>query len=75
MRKRLGDRQRAARASAIGQRLALDQLEDQRAHAVGLLEAVDRGDVGMIERREHARLALEARQPIGVGGEDAAGGS
>ena len=30
---------------AIGQRRPLDQLEDQRAEAVGFLEAVDRRDV------------------------------
>ena len=32
-------------------------------------EAVDRGDVRMIQGGEHFRFALEARQPIGVGGE------
>ena len=37
--------------------------------AVDVLDAVDRADVRMIERREHARFALEARQPIGVGDE------
>ena len=31
-----------------------------------LFEPVDRRDVGMIERRKHARFALEARQPIGI---------
>ena len=33
------------------------------------LEAVDRGDVGMVQRRERLRLALEPRQAFGVGGE------
>ena len=45
--------------------VALDQLQDQRA----VLEAVDVRDVGMIERRQRARLALEPRQPVGVRGE------
>ena len=36
-------------------------------HAVALFQAVDRADVRMIERREHARLALEAREAIGIG--------
>ena len=60
---------------AVGQRLALDQFQHQRADAVRLFEAVDRADVRMIERREHARFALEARQPIGIAGERRAAGS
>ena len=35
------------------------------------LEAVDRADVGMVQRREHPRLALEAREPIRVARERA----
>ena len=31
-----------------------------------LLQAVNGGDVGMIERRQHARFLAETRQPIGV---------
>ncbi len=38
-------------------------------HAVGLFDAVNRGDVGMVERGQDARLALEARQPVGIRGE------
>ena len=34
-----------------------------------LFEAVDRGDVRMVQRREHFRFALKARQPIVVSGE------
>ena len=34
-----------------------------------LFEAINGADVGMIERREHASFALEAREPVGVGGE------
>ena len=48
----------------LRERLALDELEDQQPDAVRFLEAVNRTHVGMIERREHPRLALETRQPI-----------
>ena len=34
-----------------------------------LFEAVDRRDVRMIERGEDFRLALEAREPIGIAGD------
>ena len=44
----------------------LDQLQDEKARAVMLLEAVDRGDVGMVEGRQHPCLALEAREPLRV---------
>ena len=32
----------------------------------GLFEAVDRGDVGMIQRRQHFRFALKTREPLGI---------
>ena len=35
------------------------------AHALGVLEAVDGADVRMVERWRAARLALEAREPLG----------
>ena len=50
----------------VGKRLSFDELENQEANAVRFLEAVDRTDVGMVQRREHPRLALEPREPIGV---------
>ena len=50
----------------LRERLAFDQLQHQERLAVGLLEAVDRADVRVVERREHLRLALEARQALGV---------
>ena len=50
----------------VRERLALDEFENQEANAVRFLEAVDRADVGMIQRREHPRLALEACEPIRV---------
>ena len=54
----------------IGERLALDQLHDQDAACrPDVLETVDVRDVRMVERREQLRLALEARQALGIGGE------
>ena len=50
----------------LGQRLAFDELEHERADAFGVLEPVDRADVRMIQRRQHPRFAFEARQPLGV---------
>ena len=47
-RERLVERQRAV-ADALGERRPFDELDDQRANAIGLLDAVDRGDVRMIE--------------------------
>ena len=37
--------------------------------AVGFFEAVDGGDVRMVQRREHLRFAAEPREPIGIVGE------
>src|SRR5262249_46393667 len=36
---------------------------------VAVLDAVDRGDARVIERRQHPGFAIEARQPIGILGE------
>ncbi len=64
-RQRFVDRQRA-RGEPFGERLSFDQLQDQELRAVLILEPVDRGDVWVVERREHPRLALEPRQPVAV---------
>ena len=37
--------------------------------AAGLFEAVDGGDVRMVQRRERLRFALEPREAIGIAGE------
>ena len=52
----------------LGEVLALDQLHDEEAlHADrALLEAVDGGDAGVIQRGEQLRLALEAGEALGV---------
>ena len=62
-------------ASVSRKRLAFDELENQEANAVRFLEAVDRTDVGMVQRREHPRLALEPREPIGIARERTWAGS
>ena len=58
----------------LGEVLALDQLHgdqvNRRAIAKrGRLEAIELCDVRVVERGEQLRLALEAREPVGVGGE------
>ena len=49
---------------AIRERRPLHQLHHERRNAAGLLEAVDRGDVGMVERGQRLRFAVEARQAV-----------
>ena len=68
-RQRLVDRNRSLR-DPVRERRPLDQLHDERLHAVRLLEAVDVRDVRMIERGEDLRLAFEPRQAIRIGGEE-----
>src|SRR5262249_9489696 len=58
-------RQRVLRAERTSGLAAIDKLEHERP----FLDPVDRGDVGMVERREHLRFAGEACETIGVGGE------
>ena len=62
---RLEARQRAAREPLI-EALARDQLHHQEAALAVRLEAVERRDVGMVERGEHARFALEAGEHVGA---------
>ena len=57
------------RRDALGQRLAFDELEHEEPRAARLLEAVDRGDRGMVERGEHTGLPVEPREPFGIGRE------
>ena len=58
---RLLQRHRALR-DALRQRRPFHQFHHQRA----LFHAVDRRDVGMIQRRQHLRLAREARHAVGI---------
>ena len=59
------DGKRPARES-LRQRLAFDELQDQEALALGLFQAVDRGDVRVIERCQQLRFALEPGEPLGI---------
>ena len=65
------DRQHVVRGNRaagdpIGERCAVDQLEDQRLDAVRLLDTVDSGNVWMVQRGEHLSFAPEAREPVGI---------
>jgi hypothetical protein len=51
---------------AIGERRPLDQLQHQRLDTLRLFKAVNRGDIGMVQRRENLSLAFEARKPVGI---------
>ena len=62
---RLADRQRR-RSRPVAQRLALEQLRDEVRRAVVRADVVERDDVGVGERRDGARLLLEAAQAVRV---------
>ncbi len=64
-RERLVDRSRTA-CDALRKIVALDQLHHQGGEVRGLFESVNRGDVQMVEGREHFGFALEARQAIRI---------
>ena len=55
-------RARCDRASVV----ALDQFQDERVRLAAVLEPVDRADVRMVQRGEHLRFALEAREAIRI---------
>ena len=54
---------------ALGQIVARHVLHGQESHAVALVDAVDGGNVGVIQRGQHLGLALEAGQALLVAGE------
>ena len=64
-RQRLVERDRAAR-DALRQIVALDEFHHERVHAAGFFQAVDGGDVRMIQRGEDFGFALKPREPVGV---------
>ena len=51
---------------AVGERLAVDELEDEHLLAIDRFQPVDRADVRVIQRREHLRFTPEAREPFGI---------
>jgi hypothetical protein len=56
-------------AQTLGQRVPLDQFENERMDALAPFQPIDRADVGVIERRQHPRLVLEPGEPFGIGPE------
>ena len=48
--------EKRARRNAFRERRAFDELEDERLDAIGFVDPVDRGDVGMIQRRGEPAL-------------------
>ncbi len=58
----------APRGDRLAERLALDVLHRQEAQPLGLLDRVERHDPGVAERGDRPRLALEARDLLGVRG-------
>ncbi len=56
------DERHGAVRDPLRERFARHQLHHDELGAVRFLEPVDRGDAGMVESREHARLPLEPRQ-------------
>ncbi len=67
-RKRLFNGKRSL-GDPIGQRGSLDDLQHQRLRVAAVFETVDSADVGMAERRQHLRFALETGEPLGIVGE------
>jgi hypothetical protein len=55
---------------ALRESVAFDQFEHQPRNTVDILEAVDCADVGVIERREHARFPFEPGETFGVAREE-----
>jgi hypothetical protein len=54
---------------SVGQRFAVQELEDERRDPVRLLDAVDGGDVRMAQRGEETGLTRQPRAPPHVGDE------
>ena len=54
---------------ALVERRPFDELHDEGSRSAALLEAEDRGDVGVVELGEQLGLALEAGEALGVLGE------
>ena len=53
----------------IGQRVALDQFEDERVGLTAVLEPINRADVRVVQRGQHLRFALETGEAIRIAGE------
>jgi hypothetical protein len=64
-RERIRDGERALN-DAVGERLAVDQLHDQRPGARIFFEAINACNVRVIERGKCLGLAVESGQPFGI---------
>ena len=51
---------------ALRQIVTFDEFHHEGGQAPALFEAVDCGDVRMVQRPEHFRFALKTREPIGI---------
>ncbi len=60
---------RQASGDLLGERSPPDQLHREEPHASVFMQPVHRRDVRVVERCEELRLALESREPLGVGRE------
>ena len=63
---RLTERQPGRPSQSLLECFPFDDFEDERLHAFGPLDPVDRRDVRVIERGQHAGFALEAREPVRI---------
>ena len=59
-------RQTSCCRDATGEGLPFDELQHECAIAVRVFDAVDRADMRVIDRRQHARLSLEPRAPLRI---------
>ena len=50
----------------FGQRVAIDELQHEAMDRLVLDQVVDRGDMRMVEGREHLRLALKPHDAVFV---------
>ena len=64
-RERLIERDRTS-SNALREIVSLDQFHHEGGHAPALFEAVDGGDVWVVQRGERLGFTLEAREPISV---------
>ena len=52
----------------VGERLPFDELHDDACPGADLLQPVHVRDVGVVQRREKLRLALQPREAVGIVG-------
>ena len=64
----VGERERAF-LEAMGERLAVNQFQDEERGALVLADVVERADVRMRELRDRARFTVEALTELRIGGE------